>query len=63
MGKKLDVQVASYCAGILGVMVNGKRYEYDVSPFIAEKFEQRLKHNKGRAMAMLKGKELQLTHS
>ena len=53
------VRYRYYYAGRLGVMVNGKPYEYAVSPFWARKFEVMSQFNKGRALALLRGKEVE----
>jgi hypothetical protein len=55
---KLTVAYRYYYAGRLGVMVNNKPYEYTVSPYTAHKFEVLLKYNKGRALALIRGKEV-----
>ena len=54
----LEVVMRSYVAGILKIEINGEMWEYEVSPFRKEKFEVQLRHNKGRALALLKGHEL-----
>ena len=40
------------------MMVNGEAYEYEVSPYIAEKFGNLLQFNRGKALALLRGLEV-----
>jgi len=57
--KKLSVSILSYTSlGILRIGINGKRYEYEVSPYIYHKFKRVLPHNKGRALAIVRGCEI-----
>lgn len=56
--KTFAVAPLYYYAGRFGVIVNGERYEYAVSPYIAEKFRILLQYNKGRALALLRGLEV-----
>lgn len=54
----LKVVMRSYSAGILKISINGETYEYEVSPYISEKFKVQLRYNKGRALALLRGHEV-----
>lgn len=55
--KKLVLQERYYYAGRLGILINGKPYEFEVSPFIADRFRVLRQYNKGRALALIRGLE------
>lgn len=52
------VKVCSYAAGRFRIAINGKKYEYEVSPYMADKFKRALKYNRGRAVALIRGHEV-----
>jgi len=54
----LEIHKLSYSAGRLLVAIGNKIYEYEVSPYIVNKFQTLLKYNKGRALALLRGNEV-----
>jgi len=53
-----DVRVVSYIGNILTIILDSRRYCYEVSPYIYEHFEALLRHNKGRALAYISGAEV-----
>ena len=57
--KKLVVQERYYYAGRLGILINGKPFEYKVSPFTVDRFRVLKQYNKGRALALIRGSEAQ----
>ena len=54
----LDVRVVSYIGNTLTIILDSRRYCYEVSPYIYEHFEALLRHNKGRALAYIRGAEV-----
>jgi hypothetical protein len=55
--KTLVIQERYHYAGRLGILINGKPYEFEVSPFIADRFRVLKRYNKGRALALIRGQE------
>lgn len=57
--KTFTVTILSYSShNKLKIDINGRRYEYNISPFLYEKFELLLTKNKGRALSLIKGLEI-----
>lgn len=57
--KTFSISILSYSShNILKIDINGCGYEYDISPFLYEKFENLLQHNKGRALSLIRGSEI-----
>ena len=57
--KKLVIRERYYIEGRLGILINGKPFEFEVSPFIADRFRVLKQYNKGRALALIRGCEAQ----
>ncbi len=55
--KNLVIQERYYSVGRLGILINGKPYEFKVSPFIVERFRVLKNYNKGKALSLIRGLE------
>ena len=58
MNKTFNVAECAYSIGRLTIVINGTRYTYTVSPYVADKFNRMVKRNRGRAVALLRGREI-----
>ena len=49
-----SVNILSYIGELLGILINGQRYDYYLHNSQYQQFQKLLKHNKGRALAYLR---------